>query len=285
MQKVFDTVNHEVLLQKLYRYGIRGNTYEWFKSYLTDRLQFVSILGFDSDKLPIKHGVPQGSVLGPLLFLIYIIDLHKAIGHSETYLFADDTNLLNINSNLKQLQRQMNVDLKHLCLWLLANKISLNKTKTELFFFKKPNTQIPFNTIKINGMRLSASKSVKYLGIYLDEHLNGSAHVNILLPKLRRANGMLAKIRHYTSTDQVKSIYHAIFASHMTYGCQIWGQSFHNTHINKIQILQNNALRLITFAPDFRDHVTPIYLAQNMLMIKDLISLKIFYLYMIILSL
>ena len=80
-------------------------------------------------------------------------------------------------------------------------------------------------------MKLCPSKSVKYLGIHLDEHLNGTAHINTLLPKLRRANGMLAKIRHYTSPDQVKSIYYAIFASHMTYGCQVWGQSFNNTYI------------------------------------------------------
>jgi exonuclease III len=274
LQKAFDTVNHEILLQKLQRYGIRGDALKWFKSYLTDRLQFVSILGFESDKLLIKHGVPQGSVLGPLLFLIYINDLYKAIQNSETYLFADDTNLLNINSNFKHLQKQMNADLKCLCLWLLANKISLNKTKTELIFFKKPNTEIPSNIIKINGLKLYPSQSVKYLGIYLDEHLNGSAHIDILVPKLRRANGMLAKIRHYTSPEQVKSIYHAIFASHMTYGCQVWGRSFTNTHINKIQVLQNNALRLITFCTDFRDHVTPIYAEQNILKIMDLISLK-----------
>ena len=201
LQKAFDTVNHEVLLTKLYQCGIRGNTYEWFKAYLTDRLQFVSILGFDSDKLSIKHGVPQGSVLGPLLFLVYINYLYKAILNSETYLFADDTNLLNINSNLRQLQKQVNTDL---CLWVLAKKIYLNKTKTELIFFKKPNTGIPFNNIKINGMKLFPSESVKYLGIYLDEHLNGSAHVGILLPKLRRANGMLSKIGHYTSAEQMK---------------------------------------------------------------------------------
>ena len=123
-------------------------------------------------------------------------------------------------------------------------------------------------------MRLCPSKSVKYLGIYLDEHLNGSAHIEVLIPKLRRANGMLAKIRHYTSTDQTKTIYHAIFGSHMTYGCQIWGQSFTDTYMNKIQVLQNNALRLISFADSFRDHVSPIYQNYNLLKIKDLISLK-----------
>ena len=190
-QKAFDTVNHEILLKKLYRYGIRGSTFNWFKSYLTDRLQFVSILGFDSDKKSIIHGVPQGSVLGPLLFLLYINDLHNAIKHSSTYLFADDTHLLQINRNLKRLQRNTNADLKYLYLWLLANKISLNKTKTELIYFRKPNTTIPFNKIKINGLKLYPSKSVKYLGIYLDEHLNGSAHMEVLIPKLRRANGMI----------------------------------------------------------------------------------------------
>jgi hypothetical protein len=274
-QKAFDTVNHSILLKKLDKYGIRGPALSWFKSHLTNRLQYVSILGFNSDKKSIIHGVPQGSVLGPLLFLIYINDLNNAIRHSTTYLFADDTNLLHINQNLKKLQKEMNVDLKGLCSWLLANKISLNKkTKTVLIYLKKPNTTIPFNNIKINGLKLYPSKSVKYLGIYLDEHLNGSAHTANLIPKLRRANGMLSKIRHYTSPDQINSIYYAIFGSHLTYGCQIWGQSPTSTYIKKIQTLQNNALRIISFAQDFRDHVSPIYADYKLLKIKDLIDLK-----------
>ena len=126
----------------------------------------------------------------------------------------------------------------------------------------------------INGQRLYPSKSIKYICIYLDEHLTGVAHVKNLLPKLRRANGMLSKIRYYTSPEQIVSIYHSIFASHMTYGCQIWGHSPTNTYIDKIQVLQNNALRLITFAPDFHDHVAPVYAKLKLLKIKDLIVLK-----------
>ena len=102
LQKAFDTVNHDILIDKLHHYGIRGVSNNWFKSYLSNRTQFVSIQGFESDTAELKHGVPQGSVLGPLLFLIYINDLHKAIQHSHVYHFADDTNLLNINTSPKK---------------------------------------------------------------------------------------------------------------------------------------------------------------------------------------
>ena len=135
MQKAFDTVNHSILTDKLSHYGIRGTANNWFKSYLNNRYQFVSINGTESQPIPILHGVPQGSVLGPLLFLVYINDLHCAINYSSVYHFADDTNLLNISDSIKRTQKQVNLDLKSLYKWLLANKISLNCSKTELFIF------------------------------------------------------------------------------------------------------------------------------------------------------
>ena len=105
LQKAFDTVNHDILISKLEHYGIRGSANSWFSSYLKNRTQFVSILGYDSSTKTISHGVPQGSVLGPLLFLIYINDLHSAIQNSKVFHFADDTNLLNISNSPKKMEK------------------------------------------------------------------------------------------------------------------------------------------------------------------------------------
>ena len=138
-QKAFDTVNHSILIKKLDYFGIGGKIKEWLKSYLSNRKHFVSILGYESQPQHVEHGVPQGSVLGPLLFLLYINDLHRSIKFSTTYHFADDTNMLNINSSIYKIKYQLNKDLKLLNKWLLANKISLNAAKTELIFFRKPS--------------------------------------------------------------------------------------------------------------------------------------------------
>ena len=126
LQKAFDTVDHKILLHKLEFYETCGVCNDWFKSYLSDHKQFVSINGYNSDLMPVICGVPQGSVLVPHLFLIYINDLHKAIRYCKVHHFADDTNFFHTNKSVKNLDKLVNHDMKQLNNWLSANKMSLN---------------------------------------------------------------------------------------------------------------------------------------------------------------
>ena len=188
-------------------YGFRGKINEWLRSYLCERSQKVTINGISSESRVIHHGVPQGSVLGPILFLLYINDLHNCIKHSTTFHFADDTNLLNISHNYKKRKKEVNKDLKLLVQWLRANKMSLNNDKTELIYFHKVKNTIPTdNMIKLNGKKLYPSKKIKYLGVYLDETLSGNSHWEELIKILNRANRMLAKARHFVPSKEIKNI-------------------------------------------------------------------------------
>ena len=208
-----------------------------------------------------------------MLFLIYINDLHFSIRNSSVYHFADDTNLLNISNSLKRTQKQINLDLRSLYKWLLANKISLNCSKTELIIFHKARFKQNYDLkIKLNGHKLFPSDSIKYLGVHLDSTLSGKAHCTVLASKLRRANGLLSKIRHYVPKEELTSIYHALFSSHLTYGAQVWGQK-RNCQTEIICKLQNRALRTINFT-DFTDDPNPLYKQDKILKFHDLVKLK-----------
>ena len=272
-QKAFDTVDHDILLDKLDRYGISGQTNNWFRSYLRNRKQMVSILGFDSNQRTLTHGVPQGSVLGPLLFLLYINDLNRAIKSSTVFHFADDTNLLLVGTCLAKVQKQINDDLKKLYQWLLASKISLNVAKTELIVFRRTNERAPPTKIKLNGTKLYPSSSVKYLGIHLDSDLSGRSHCNEILPKLRRAKGMLAKARHYIyRNNDLVSIYYSMFSSILLYASQVWGL-LDNPTLAKIERAQKSAIRIISFS-EYNAHSSPIFNNLKILKFKDNIHLQ-----------
>ena len=189
LQKAFDTADHQILLAKLSQYGIRGVPNDWFKSYLPNRSQYVSINGYDSGLAVINCGVPQGLVLGPLLFLLYINDLNQAIKFWEVHHFADDTNLLCLGNSIKKLNKLANVDLKRLVNWLNANKISLNVKRTEMVIFKSKQKKFEGDLkIKLSGKRLYPTEGVKYLGLKIDTNLSWQYHVNDLSVKLNRVN-------------------------------------------------------------------------------------------------
>ena len=215
---------------------------------LFDRKQFVSVNGHASNKVSIKYGVPQGSVLGPLLYLIYINDLNQTIKFCKVHHFADDTYLVHFSKSVHKLNTYINIDIKNLTNWLNANKISLNLKRTELVIFKHKNKKLecPIK-IKLTRNRLYPFKSVKHLSVKIDENLNWKDQTYDIVTKLNRANAVLYKIRHYVSFISLKAIYFAIFDSHINYANLIWGQNPNS----KLQIsnLQKNVLRIINNQP------------------------------------
>ena len=164
--KAFDTVIHDILLEKLDHCGIRGISNDWPRSYLSDRSQFTSINCFNPDYKTIKYGVRQGSVLCPLLFLIFIDNL-ISIKHSESFHFTVDTSLLNIKDSVKKMNKVVNKDLKFLVQWLNINRISLNVAETKVVIFRRMKKHL-----KLCGKKLKPSNYVRYIGKYLDEYLN-----------------------------------------------------------------------------------------------------------------
>ena len=227
MQKAFDTVDHQILLAKLNHYGICGVSNDWFKSYLSNRNQYVLINGYESGLAAINCGIPQGSVLGPLLFLLYRNDLNQAIKFCKVHHFADHTNLLCLSNSIKELNKLVNADLKHLLNWLNANKISLNVKKTEMIIFKSNQKKLEGDLkIKLCGKRLYPTESVKYLGVKIDANLTWQHHDNDLSIKLNRDNALLFKMRKYVSLKILRPIYLAIFDSYLSYCCLVWAQNF-----------------------------------------------------------
>ena len=184
--KAFDTVNHSILLKKLEYYGIRGIAKDWFLSYFSDRTQTVTINNIKSDPLPITCGVPQGSVLGPLLFLLYINDFYTCSNLFDFHLFADDANLFYRHKDIPSLVRNINIELIKVHTWLCANKLSLNIEKSNFVIFHPPQRKITYNVeLKLNDKLLKQEKCIKYLGIFIDSNLSWKAHINHICMKIK----------------------------------------------------------------------------------------------------
>ena len=184
LRKAFDTCNIEIMLKKLHHYGFRDTPLKWFKNYLTGRKQYVEINGFKSKEKTTSHGVPQGSILGPILFLIYINDFPLATSLFSS-LFADDTMLTKSSNNVKQLQDTSNLELNKVSTWFKANKLSLNISKTKYMIFRNEKMTKICNNFElfIDGTKLERvgkefeTKSFKFVGVHLDETLNWDYHI------------------------------------------------------------------------------------------------------------
>ena len=189
--KAFDTVNHGILLQKLEYYGIRGVALKWFESYLSNRSQFVTYNGEKSSKKNIICGVPQGSILGPLLFLIYINDSSNVCEFMMPLLFADDTNLFNSGKEFNRVQLEIENDLMRISEWLKINKLSLNIKKTQFMIFTNKNASKPNIDLKIDGHKIEQTVKTKFLGVIIDSQLTWKFHINYICGKIAKGIGII----------------------------------------------------------------------------------------------
>ena len=201
LRKAFDTVNHDILLMKLRHYGIRNNMLSLFKSYPTDRKQFVSFNGQNSETLETNCGVPQGSVLGPLLFLLYINDLPNISKALNFYLFADDTNIYYESKSLIDMEKTINKELSKLYLWLNVNRLSLNSDKTHFIIFHPYNKTLQKQiTSKINKNAIKERWFIKYLGVLIDSKLSWK-HVSKISKTISRSLGIMYKLQPFFTIE------------------------------------------------------------------------------------
>lgn len=280
LSKAFDTLDHDILLNKLKYYGIKDNALDLFQSYLSRRKQFVEFEGYKSQLMALKTGVPQGSILGPLLFIIYINDISNASKKFNAIVYADDTTLQStLNSfhiDTSTSIESVNNEINKIYDWLLLNKLSLNISKTKFMIFHTPKKYIKHYRLKIAGIEIDQVDEFNFLGIILDKHLSWKPHMHKVSLKLSQTVGILNRLKRFLPTIILKTIYSSLFLSRINYGLLCWG--FHSEQIFK---LQKKAIRCLSNAK-YNAHTEPLFKKHELLKINDLIilqTLKIFYKY------
>ena len=249
LKRAFDTVDTRVMSTKLRRIGCSDMVISWFNSYLNNRKQRVAVRGTLSDEHSVSLGVPQGSILGPLLFLIYIDDLVQALKHCSVIMYADDTTLYVHSKSLQDIQSKLQEDMNSLKEWLCVNKLKLNTDKTKFMLIgttKKLSCMSAEEniTIEFDGDVIERCAQIKCLGVIIDEHLSWSYHVDYICKKVYGSLSMLRRVRPYVDTNTLKILYLCIVQSHLDYCCEIWGLRFH-MHTERLLKLQKRAARLI----------------------------------------
>ena len=254
LTKAFDTVNHNILLSKLGQYGIRGLPAKLLTDYLSNRTQKTIINRTKSATENVTCGVPQGSILGPLFFLLYINNLPN-ICHLDVRLFADDACLLYSSDNGIDVERKMNEELGKISTWLRVNKLTINYSKSNFMVFtRKKSDSI---CIKIDDVALKQVNEVKYLGVVLNESLNWKGHINDLRKKIVRGSYILAKLRHYVCLPTLKMVYFSLIHPHLSYCCTSWGGAAPSILLPLVR-LQKKIMRLITFS-SYDSHSPPLF--------------------------
>lgn len=255
--KAFDCINHNLLLRKLPQYGIRGVAHDLIKSYLNHRSQYVEINGISSQLKPIKIGVPQGSILGPLLFNIYVNDIVNVDASTKYVIYADDTTLLFSSKNIENLVTTTNSVLAKIYEWSIENGLTINTNKTKTVLFQAKNKNISLQSdIMLNHSNLEVLASAKTLGIFFDHDMSWNSHINYLAGKLSQIAGQVFALKFLPLKIKLL-IYHSLFASHLNYCLLVWGTTS-ATNINRLFLLQKKIIRSIC-NENFDSHTAPLF--------------------------
>ncbi len=287
LSKAFDTLDHQILLRKLKHYGIQDTPLNWFSSYLTGRTQSVKFNGEVSAPISLKTGVPQGSVLGPLLFLIYINDITNASRLLQEILFADDTSLTSTLSafyvyrpknknDIAIISNSINIELTKITDWLKINKLSLNEDKTKYMVFHTPQRNMALYeslSIKMNNLPIKRVKSFNFLGIIINETLTWTDHIAHLSPKITTVVGLLHRLKNQLPIQILKTIYSSLILSRLHYGNIIWRKA-----PGRLIQLQKKALRAIVGA-GYNSHTQPILKKLKLLSLHDIHNTKMLCIY------
>ena len=248
LSKAFDIVDHGILLEKLSMYGVKGNNLKWFHSYLSNRKHYIEFQNDGkkekTDSLTIKCGVLQGSVLEPLLFIVYVNDIYRASNILKPIMFADDTNLFCSGKHIKTLFQAAEIELEKTAIWFKANKLSLNESKTKFTLFHKSwdNDNLPLKLLilKINNFGIKRTTSIKFLGKIVDENLTWNDRIHILENMISKNIGLLYRAKSYLDKNTMTILHFSFFHSYLNYGNIAWAKS----KLRKIAGQQRQAINL-----------------------------------------
>ncbi len=275
LKKAFDTVDHEILLKKLHLYGIKGTTYAWFKSYIQNRKSICLMNGKKSHAREIRCGVPQGSNLGPILFLLYINDLPKCLETTKANLFADDTNLSCAGLDANEIETKLKRDLENVHSWLRCNKLTLNDSKTEFMIIGSRHhltkfEDIPEISLAIRDNNIKRVTNKKSLGFIIDDQLKWGIHIDAQCKKISKNIALLRRAKSFVPLHILIKMYNALVSPHLTYCSTIWNDGS-NTILNKLSKLQRRAARVIT-GQSYDVRSTQILESLNWMPIEDILK-------------